>query len=427
MTQQTQQTREPGSATAATADDVTTTPGPHAPGAHPADAHADAHPAEVRPADARRADPHPTGHAAAVPFAPVARAALAPPFPPLAEPRPLGEHRVWPRTFHDRLTAPLPGLKALARFAREGAVRPGPEGLADIPGLPYAPAELPRPGTGTVAVTWAGHASWIVQVGGLTVLTDPVWSRRILGTPARITPVGVPWEALPPVDAVVISHNHYDHLDAPTLRRLPRATPVFVPAGLGGWFRRRRFTRVTELDWWEGAELSGVRFDFVPAHHWSKRTLTDTCHSLWGGWVLTAADGPRLYFAGDTGYGHWFTRIGRRYPGIDLALMPIGAYDPRWWLCDVHCDPEEAVQATLDVGASRMAPMHWGTFVLSAEPVLEPLTRVRSAWEKAQLARENLWDLPIGASGLLGPDADGPARPVTGAASAPAARDSAPR
>ncbi|GAA3293106.1 hypothetical protein GCM10020295_14090 [Streptomyces cinereospinus] len=148
--------------------------------------------------------------AAAPPLAPP-----QPPYPPLAEPRPLGERRVWPRTFHDRLTAPLPGLKALARFAREGAVRPGREGLADIPRLPFEPGPLPRVDARTLAVTWAGHASWVLRVGGLTVLTDPVWSRRILGTPARITPVGVPWDRLPRVDAVVVSHNHYDHLDAP--------------------------------------------------------------------------------------------------------------------------------------------------------------------------------------------------------------------
>ncbi|NEB95541.1 MBL fold metallo-hydrolase [Streptomyces bauhiniae] len=383
----TQQTHESGS-TVTTA----TTPAPDAPG----------------PMDAAPAAPP-------VPEV-VVRAPLAPASPPLAEPRPLGEHRVWPRTFHDRLTAPLPNWRAMARFAREGAVRPEPEGLIDIPRLPYEPGPLPRVGADTLAVTWAGHASWVVRIGGLTVLTDPVWSRRILGTPARVTPVGVSWESLPPVDAVVISHNHYDHLDAPTLSRLPRETPVFVPAGLGRWFRRRRFTRVTELDWWEGAQLSGVRFDFVPAHHWSKRTLTDTCHSLWGGWVMTATDGQRLYFAGDTGYGHWFGRIGRRYPGIDLALMPIGAYDPRWWLSDVHCDPEEAVRATLDLGARRMAPMHWGTFVLSAEPVMEPLTRVRAAWEKAGLARADLWDLPVGASRVLEPDPRTTApRPAPGA------------
>ncbi|MFE4410899.1 MBL fold metallo-hydrolase [Streptomyces sp. NPDC056821] len=322
------------------------------------------------------------------------------PFPPLAEPRPPAERRVWPRTFHDRLTAPLPDLKAFARFAREGALRPDKEALADIPLLPYRPADLPRVDTLTVAVSWAGHASWVVRIGGLTVLT-PVWSRRIIGTPARVTPVGVVWEALPPVDAVVISHNHYDHLDAPTLRRLPRDTPVFVPAGLGRWFQRRRFTRVTEPDWWEAAELSEVRLDFVPAHHWSKRTLTDTCRSLWGGWVLTDPDEQRVYFAGDTGYGHWFSRIGRRYPGIDLALLPIGAYAPRWWLSDVHCDPEEAVQAVQDLGARHMAPMHWGTFVLSAEPLLEPLTRVRRAWQEAGLPRERLWDLPVGASRVL--------------------------
>ncbi|WP_244967520.1 MBL fold metallo-hydrolase [Streptomyces cacaoi] len=334
---------------------------------------------------------------------------LAPP-PPVSPPRPVGAKRVWPRSFTDRLTSPLPGVRAMARLAREGAMRPMAAALREeIPRLPFAPGPMPDPDAGTIAVTWAGHASWVVRIGGLTVLTDPVWSRRILGTPARITPVGVAWRDLPPVDAVVVSHNHYDHLDLPTLRRLPRETPLFVPAGLGSWCRRRGFTVVTELDWWEGAELPApaagdgarVRFDFVPAHHWSKRTLTDTCRSLWGGWVLTAPDRQRVYFAGDTGYGHWFREIGRRYPGIDLALMPIGAYDPRWMLRPVHTDPEEAVLACRDAGARRMAPMHWSTFLLSGEPPLEPLYRVRAAWREAGLPREDLWDLPVGASRVL--------------------------
>ncbi|WP_049574252.1 MBL fold metallo-hydrolase [Streptomyces sp. SBT349] len=323
----------------------------------------------------------------------------------LTTPRPLFERRSWPRSFADRLTAPLPGMRTLFVAARRGALRPTAAELRETAGLPFAPGPLPPAGAGTVSLTWAGHASSVVRVGGLTVLTDPVWSRKIFATPARLTPVGVAWKDLPPVDAVVISHNHYDHLDAPTLGRLPRTTALFVPAGLGGWCRRRGFTRVTELDWWEAAELPApggpVRFDFVPAHHWSKRTFTDTCRSLWGGWVLTDPAGRRLYFAGDTGYGHWFTEIGARYPGIDLALMPIGAYDPPWLQQSVHTDPEEAVRACREVGAPRMAPMHWATFLLSAEPPSEPLVRTRAAWRSAGLPAADLWDLPIGGSRVL--------------------------
>lgn len=333
--------------------------------------------------------------------------------------RPLAERRDWPRTFAGRLTSPLPGVRTLMRAARTHAFRPTQAGPAELSQLPYDPAPLPSPAPGELSVTWAGHASWVVRTGGLTVLTDPVWSKKILGTPARVTPVGVPWQTLPKIDAVVISHNHYDHLDAPTLARLPRDTPLFVPAGLGRWCRRRRFTRVTELDWWEAAELPApeggtLRLDFVPAHHWSRRSLTDTCRSLWGGWVLSRSGGRRLYFAGDTGYGHWFSEIGRRYPGIDLALLPIGAYEPSWMLRPVHTNPEEAVRACEDVGARRMAPMHWATFLLSGEPPLEPLARTRTAWATGGHAAEDLWDLPVGGSGTLAEARGAAERATTG-------------
>lgn len=341
--------------------------------------------------------------------------------------------RRWPASFADRLDAPLPGWRDVWRMIRER--RPTRELLADAPAIPVTAADaLPAAPPGRAAVTWVGHAAYVLQFGpspaepkqhggngepgghrGFTVLTDPVWSRRIPGVAPRLTPVGVPWSALPPIDAVVISHNHYDHLDAPTIRRLPRQTPVLVPANLGRWFRRRGFTDVTELDWWQSHQVGPMRFDFVPSHHWSRRSLTDTCRSLWGGWMLstggaedpeTSEDtGPagrrRIYFAGDTGYGHWFGEIGARYPGIDLALMPVGAYQPRWFMQPMHIDPDEAVRACGELAATRMAPMHWGTFILSNEPVTEPPERTAKAWAAADRPRDHLWDLAIGETRIL--------------------------
>jgi L-ascorbate metabolism protein UlaG (beta-lactamase superfamily) len=307
--------------------------------------------------------------------------------------------RDWPVDFSDRLTTPRPTMRDVFRVVREGGLRP--PGLAEAVVPVHAAAGLPRAAAGQTAVSWVGHASYVLQIGGLTVLTDPVWSRRIPGVRPRLTPPGIAWEVLPRVDAVLISHNHYDHLDAPTIRRLPRDTPVLVPANLAWWFRRRGFRDITELDWYESRRIGAVEFDFVPAHHWSRRTMFDACQSLWGGWMLTTDGGNRVYFAGDSGYGHFFGQIGARYPGIDLAMLPIGAYRPQWFMQPVHLDPDEAVRACLDVRAARMATMHWGTFVLSAEPSLEPPERARRAWAAVGRPRSDLWDLAVGETRML--------------------------
>jgi L-ascorbate metabolism protein UlaG (beta-lactamase superfamily) len=299
--------------------------------------------------------------------------------------------RDWPASFADRLTTPLPGVGDIVKMLR---TRRRPEPAV----IPQSPATaLPTLQTGQSAVTWIGHATYAVQVGGLTILTDPVWSRKIPGVRERLAPPGLPLEAIERVDAVVISHNHYDHLDAPTIRRLDRDTPMLVPAMLGAFFRRRNFRNVIELDWWESVSIGGVDVGFTPTHHWSRRGLTDTCQTLWGGWVLTTP-ATCVYFAGDSGYGHWFAETAAHHPRIDVALLPIGAYEPNWFMKPVHMNPAEAVRACGDLGARRMATMHWGTFVLSAEPLLDPPAKARDAWLAAGRDRDDLWDLAIGAS-----------------------------
>ncbi|MFJ6072551.1 MBL fold metallo-hydrolase [Streptomyces sp. NPDC093065] len=329
----------------------------------------------------------------------------------MLEQRPLGAACDRPGGYRHRLVDPLPSPLDVAAAMARGALRPDRSEAHRIP-VHAGPASLG--GTAGASVTWVGHATFVVRLGGLTVLTDPVWSPRIPGAGARLTPPGVAWEELPRVDAVVVSHNHYDHLDAATVRRLPRTTPVFVPAGLGRWFRVRGFVRVTELDWWQEAVLDGVRLACVPARHWSRRGPFDLCRSLWGGWVLTAGR-TRVYFAGDTAYGPHFARIGAVFPTISLALMPVGAYAPRALLSHAHVSPEEAVRGCADTGAARMATMHWGTFALSGEPLTEPVERARAAWSEAGRAAEDLWTPAVGEHRELPdePDAsDGPARPV---------------
>jgi L-ascorbate metabolism protein UlaG (beta-lactamase superfamily) len=229
------------------------------------------------------------------------------------------------------------------------------------------------------SVTWIGHATLLVQAGGVAVLTDPIFSDRIGGFLKRLSPPGLALSDLPPLDAVVISHNHRDHLDEPSVRALGPEKQFVVPMGLGEWFRKRGLSRVTELEWWQSTEIApGARVTLVPAQHWSQRGLDDLNATLWGGYVIDAG-GARFFFAGDTGYPAAFVEIGRRMPGIDFALLPIGAYEPRWFMGPQHLSPEDAAQAFRDLGAKALVPMHWATFALTDEPLDEPPRLLRQA------------------------------------------------
>ncbi|MEJ2060157.1 MAG: MBL fold metallo-hydrolase [Gammaproteobacteria bacterium] len=248
-------------------------------------------------------------------------------------------------------------------------------------------------------LTWIGHATFLIQLGGKTALTDPVMSDHIVTVPRNVPP-GLGWAALPKPDVVLITHNHRDHMDAPTLKRLGPDPIYVVPQGLGRWFKRAGLPRVVEMAWWQREEIEGLDITFVPAQHWSRRGLFDLNVSWWGGYVLEH-DGLRVYHSGDTGWFDGFAQIAERCGEIHAAMLPIGAYAPRWFMHNQHIDPEEAVRAFATLGATRFVAMHWGTFKLSDEDLLEPPRLLRTAWEYAGLPDERLNIPAIGETLLL--------------------------
>ena len=250
----------------------------------------------------------------------------------------------------------------------------------------------PRAAPAEITITWVGHSTLLLQLGGMNVLTDPMWSRRAspfsFAGPRRWVAPGINFHDLPPIDVVLQSHNHYDHLDGPSVRALVRTYPDaswFVPLGLEAFVRRRGATIVRELEWWQAADVGSVRVTCVPAQHFSGRSLVDRGETLWCSWALATSNGSRVFFAGDTGYHPEFPLIGRRCGPFDVALLPIGAYEPRWFMRYLHMNPEEAVEAFRGLGANVMVPIHWGTFKLTDEAMDEPPVRARAAFAASGL------------------------------------------
>ncbi len=305
------------------------------------------------------------------------------------------------------------GLADLWRWRRTGRRVPWPESV------PVAPAPPPpaSAGPGEVLLTPVGQSTALIQVEGCNILTDPIWSERAsplsFAGPRRVRAPGIGFGDLPRIDLVLLSHNHYDHLDVATLKRLDAHSSPRIVTGLGNGrsLARHGLREVVELDWWQCCTPArGVDVTYLPAQHWSARTMRDRRRALWGGHAVQAG-GACVYFAGDSGYGPHFAAIGRALRP-DVALLPIGAYEPRWFMKAQHMDPAEAVAAHRDLGASLSLAIHWGTFQLTDEGIdapLDGLARARSeaglderAFQAPEFGTTLVWrPRPLAADGLV--------------------------
>ena len=262
-----------------------------------------------------------------------------------------------------------------------------------------------RTQVGECRVTFINHSTVLLQVEGWNILTDPIWSKRAspfswIG-PQRVTLPGVKFRDLPPIDIVLLSHNHYDHMDIPTLKHLAQEhqPTFFVPKGNQAYLKRKGITKhVIQLDWWDRIDF-GLDYSLylVPAQHFSARGIFDRNRTLWGGFVIKGSK-YTIYFAGDTGFGPHFTEICKRLGSPSLALLPIGAFKPRWFMRSVHLSPEEAVKAHLILNSKQSLAIHFGTFQLADEDIQSPIEQLQRSLEDHHLSADCFWVLNPGES-----------------------------
>lgn len=293
------------------------------------------------------------------------------------------------------------------QFQRHAAGLPKPprEGYTAFAERWQLPADFTA--SGDLRGWWLGHATVLLRVGKLHLVTDPHLGQRaspfsFMGPKRHVPPPAAP-EQLPKIDVVLISHNHYDHLDDWSIRALLRANPELVcyaPLGLGPWLQRRGVRHVHELDWWQKHGHQDLEIHCVPAQHWSARGLFDRNRTLWCGWVVKAK-GFNFYFSGDTGYTPRLQEISSRLGAPDLAAMPIGAYAPRWFMRPQHVDPPEAVQLHRELRVRRSMAIHWGTFELADDGLDEPVVLLQQAMAQNDLSTDDFWILRQGESRLI--------------------------
>ena len=258
---------------------------------------------------------------------------------------------------------------------------------------------IAKPPSG-LQVTWIGHSTFLIQLNGIAILTDPVFSQRAspvgFAGPRRYVPPALSLAQLPPIDYVVVSHNHYDHMDLKTIAGLATGPTWLVPLKNAHYLSNVGVKHIIELDWWESHRCGDFLFTATPAQHWSARGLFDRCTALWSGWVMSECE-HAIYFAGDTGYNPFqFKEIGARLGPFDVGLIPIGAYEPRWFMKDMHVNPQESVKIHLDSQSQKSFAMHWGTFPLTAESPGAPPIELAKALEDAQVSPSQFLVLGIG-------------------------------